>query len=268
MFVLNNGVSMPLVGYGVFKIGDGEPVKRTTLYALQHGYRSIDTASVYGNEKGVGEAIRESGIAREELFITSKVFNNEQGYQETLEAYQRSLDRLGLTYLDLYLVHWPVKESYLETYHALVDLYKSGRVRAIGVSNFQIHHLKEVMDSFDILPAVNQVELHPLLQQESLRDFCSLNNIAVEAWSPLMRGAIDIPVIQKIGKKYNKSAAQVILRWHIQNKVIVIPKSVHFTYIKENRDIFDFTLTQDDMDAIAALNKDQRFGPDPDNFDF
>ncbi len=266
--ILNNGVIMPVIGLGVFKIGDGTPVKDTVSYALKSGYRSIDTASIYGNERGVGEGIRSSGIPREEIFLTSKVFNNEQGYKETLDAYQRSLDKLGVSYLDLYLVHWPVKEKYIDTYKALVDLYKDGKVKAIGVSNFQISHLEHILDDFDIIPTVNQVELHPLLQQQPLRDFCVRHNIAVEAWSPLMKGSLDIPLLTEIGKKYQKSAAQVTLRWHLQNKVIVIPKSVHFSYIKENFNIFDFTLTASEMDSISLLNKNKRFGPDPDNFNF
>ncbi len=266
--LLNNGVSMPVIGLGVFKIGDGSPVKDVVSFALKSGYRAVDTASVYGNEKGVGEGIRASGIKREDVFVTSKVFTHEMGYQETLDAYQHSLDKLQLSFLDLYLIHWPKEGKYVESYRALVDLYTQGKVRAIGVSNFHISHLKTLMENFDIVPSVNQIELHPLLQQRALRDFCSLNNIAVEAWSPLMKGALDIPLLIEIGKKYNKSAAQVTLRWHVQNNIIIIPKSVHFTYIKENLDIFDFTLSEDEMNAITALNQDKRFGPNPDNFDF
>ncbi len=266
--LLNNGIHMPTIGLGVFKVGDGRPVIDSVRYALSSGYRAIDTASIYGNEEGVGEGIRKSGIPREDIFVTSKVFTHEMGYQETLSAYQRSLDKLGLSYLDLYLVHWPKEGKYLETYRALVDLYKEGKVRAIGVSNFHISHLTSLMENFEIIPAVNQIELHPLLQQEALRDFCSLNNIAVEAWSPLMKGALDIPLLKEIGRKYNKSAAQVTLRWHVQNNIIVIPKSVHFTYIRENIDIFDFMLSEEEMIAITSLNQNKRFGPDPDNFDF
>ena len=266
--LLNNGVTMPTLGLGVFKIGDGKPVKDVVSYALKNGYRAIDTASVYGNEKGVGEGIRDSGVKRENIFVTSKVFTHEMGYQETLEAYNRSLDKLQLSYLDLYLVHWPKEGKYLETYRALVDLYKDGKVKAIGVSNFQISHLKALMENFDVLPSVNQIELHPLLQQLELRNFCTLNNIATIAWSPLMKGALDIPLLKEIGKKYAKSAAQVTLRWHLQNNIIVIPKSVHFSYIKENADIFDFMLSEEEMEKIASLNQDKRFGPDPDNFDF
>jgi diketogulonate reductase-like aldo/keto reductase len=266
--LLNNGIEMPVIGLGVFKIGDGNPVKDVVSFALKSGYRAIDTASVYGNETGVGEGIRESGINREEVFVTSKAFTNEMGYQETIEAYNRSLEKLQISYLDLYLIHWPKEGKYLESYGALVDLYKEGKVKAIGVSNFHISHLKALMGNFDILPTVNQIELHPLLQQQELRDFCSLNNIAVEAWSPLMKGALDIPLLQEIGKKHNKSVAQIILRWHIQNNIIVIPKSVHFAYIKENLEIFDFMLSDKEMDAIATLNQNKRFGPNPDNFDF
>lgn len=266
--MLNNGTSMPILGLGVFKVGDGDAAKDVVSYALKHGYRSIDTASVYGNERGVGLGLASSGIPREEIFLTSKVFNNEQGYKETLEAYNRSLDKLQVSYLDLYLVHWPVKGKFLDTYRALVDLYHEGKVKAIGVSNFQISHLKSIMENFDVIPAVNQIELHPLLQQHTLRDFCALNNIAIEAWSPLMKGNLEIPLLQEIGKKYHKSVAQVTLRWHIQNNSIAIPKSVHFSYIRENFDIFDFSLSEEEMGEIATLNQDKRFGPDPDNFDF
>lgn len=267
--VLHNGVKMPYFGLGVYKVENGDQVVNTVKTALDLGYRLIDTASLYENEEGVGQAIKESGIPREEIFVTSKVWNDDQGYDSTLRAFEKSLKKLDLEYIDLYLIHWAVKEKYLDTWKALVQLYKEGRVRAIGVSNFQIHHLQDIMDHFDEIPTVNQVELHPLLSQEELRSFCNQHQIKVEAWSPLARGRIfDHPTLKSLGEKYGKSPAQIILRWHLQNDVIVIPKSVHPERLKENADIFDFELTSEDMAAINALNENKRFGKDPDNFQF
>jgi len=266
--MLNNGVAMPGLGLGVFKVGDGSPVVSAVKSALRAGYRSIDTAAVYGNEEGVGQAIKESGIEREKLFITSKVWNADQGYETTLQAYGTSLKKLGLEYLDLYLIHWPVKGKYLDTWRAMTELYKQGKVRAIGVSNFQIHHLRDILDASDVVPAVNQIELHPLMNQKDIRDFCQLNNIVVEAWSPLMKGNLDIPVLLDLAKKYQKSPAQIVLRWHIQHGVVVIPKSVHDHRIRENALVFDFSLSADEINLIDTLHTGKRFGPDPDNFDF
>ncbi|MGE0074545.1 MAG: aldo/keto reductase [Sphaerochaetaceae bacterium] len=266
--MLNNGVAMPGLGLGVFKVGDGSPVVSAVKSALRAGYRSIDTAAVYGNEEGVGQAIKESGIEREKLFITSKVWNADQGYETTLQACGTSLKKLGLEYLDLYLIHWPVKGKYLDTWRAMTELYKQGKVRAIGVSNFQIHHLKDILDASDVVPAVNQIELHPLLNQKDIRDFCQLNNIVVEAWSPLMKGNLDLPVLLDLAKKYQKSPAQIVLRWHIQHGVVVIPKSVHDHRIRENALVFDFSLSADEINLIDTLHTGKRFGPDPDNFDF
>lgn len=266
--MLNNGVAMPGLGLGVFKVGDGSPVAAAVKSALRAGYRSIDTAAVYGNETGVGIGLAESGLKREEVFITSKVWNADQGYDSTFKALETSLSRLGTDYLDLYLIHWPVAEKYLETWQALTELYKEGRVRAIGVSNFHIHHLKEILDTSSVVPAVNQIELHPLLNQKEIRDFCQLNNIVVEAWSPLMKGNLDIPLLTDLARRYHKTPAQVVIRWHIQHGVVVIPKSVHDHRIRENAQVFDFSLSADEMDAIDALHVDKRFGPDPDNFDF
>ena len=266
--MLNNGVAMPGLGLGVFKVGDGSPVVSAVKSALRAGYRSIDTAAVYGNEEGVGQAINESGIEREKLFVTSKVWNADQGYETTLQAYETSLKKLGLEYLDLYLIHWPVKGKYLDTWRAMTELYKQGKVRAIGVSNFQIHHLKDILDASDVVPAVNQIELHPLLNQKDIRDFCQLNNIVVEAWSPLMKGNLDLPVLLDLAKKYQKSPAQIVLRWHIQHGVVVIPKSVHDHRIRENALVFDFSLSADEVTLIDTLHTGKRFGPDPDNFDF
>lgn len=233
---LNNGIKMPWLGLGVWKAEDGEEVKRAVKAAIEAGYRSIDTAAVYKNESGVGEAIKESGITRDELFVTTKVWNSDQGYESALKAYDESLERLGMDYVDLYLIHWPVKGKYNETWKALEKLYKDGRVRAIGVSNFQIHHLQDLMSNSEIVPAVNQVEYHPRLAQKELLSFCKANSIQLEAWSPLMQGKelINHSTLIEIGqKKYNKSAAQVILRWDLQNGVVTIPKSVTESRIRE-----------------------------------
>ncbi|GGA79037.1 aldo/keto reductase [Ornithinibacillus halotolerans] len=265
--VLNNGVEMPGFGLGVYKVDDGISVFQTVRTAIEYGYRSIDTASFYQNEQGVGQAVRKSGIPREELFITSKVWNTQQGYEETLQAFEESLEKLGLDYLDLYLVHWPVRGKFVDTYRALEKLYQDGRVRAIGVSNFHIHHLEELLASCTIKPVVNQVEYHPHLTQVELKAFCEKNNIQLEAWSPLKRGRLlDEPTLVEIGKKYGKSPAQVILRWDIQNHVITIPKSTNVQRIKENANIFDFELTEEEMNRIDDLNINDRSGSNPDDF--
>jgi methylglyoxal/glyoxal reductase len=266
---LHNGVKMPLVGLGVFKVQDGEEVVNSVKSALETGYRSIDTAAVYGNEEGVGKAIAESNVAREELFITTKVWNADHGYEETLAAFDVSLRKLGLDYLDLYLIHWPLPSQgkYIETWKALEELYKNGRVRAIGVSNFKIHHLEDIIANCEIKPMVNQVEYHPRFNQRELHAFCQKHAIQLEAWSPLMQGGLfEEPVIVEIAQKYNKSAAQVIIRWDIQTGVVTIPKSVKPHRIAENADVFDFELSQEDMDKINSLNTDQRMFADPDDF--
>jgi diketogulonate reductase-like aldo/keto reductase len=266
--VLHNGVKMPWLGLGVWKVKEGDEVVRSVAAALRAGYRSIDTAAVYGNEEGVGKAIHQSGIPREEKFITTKVWNADQGYETTLQAFEASRKKLGLEYLDLYLVHWPVKEKYKETWKALEKLYKDGLVRAIGVSNFQIHHLQDVMDNSEVVPMVNQVEYHPLLTQKELLQFCQRQNIQLEAWSPLMQGNLDNPTLAELAEKYKKTPAQIVLRWDLQNGVVTIPKSITEKRIIENANIFDFELSREDMDKIDALNINKRFGPDPDNFDF
>lgn len=264
---LHNGVKMPYLGFGVYKVEEGHQVEETVKTALELGYRSIDTAAFYQNEEGVGKAILDSGINREDLFITTKVWNNDQGYEETLRAFNESMNKLQLDYLDLYLVHWPVKGKYLDTWRAMEKLYNEGKVRAIGVSNFQIHHLEDLFKHSTVKPTVNQVELHPRLSQEELRAYCQEKDIAVEAWSPIGRGRLLAePILKTIGEKYKKSAAQVILRWHLQNGVIIIPKSVTPARIKENMELFDFALNHEDMEQINSLNKNERFGPDPDHF--
>lgn len=266
---LHNGVKMPWFGLGVFKVEDGNEVVNSVKWAIEAGYKSIDTAAIYGNEEGVGQAIKESGVAREELFITTKVWNADQGYDSTLKAFDESMKKLGLEYLDLYLVHWPVKGKYKETWKALETLYKEGKVKAIGVSNFQVHHLKDVMEDAEIVPMVNQVEYHPRLTQKELHAFCKENGIQLEAWSPLMQGKLlDDATLTEIAEKHGKSVAQVILRWDLQNGVVTIPKSVKEHRIYDNAAIFDFELTQEEMERIDGLNRDERVGPDPDNFDF
>ncbi|MEK3805960.1 aldo/keto reductase [Bacillus sp. FSL H8-0547] len=266
---LHNGVKMPWFGLGVFKVEDGNEVVNSVKWAIEAGYKSIDTAAIYGNEEGVGQAIKESGVAREELFITTKVWNADQGYDSTLKAFDESMKKLGLEYLDLYLVHWPVKGKYKETWKALETLYKEGKVKAIGVSNFQVHHLKDIMEDAEIVPMVNQVEYHPRLTQKELHAFCKENSIQLEAWSPLMQGKLlDDETLTEIAEKHGKSVAQVILRWDLQNGVVTIPKSVKEHRIYDNAAIFDFELTQEEMERIDGLNRDERVGPDPDNFDF
>jgi diketogulonate reductase-like aldo/keto reductase len=262
---LHNGVKMPRLGLGVFKVSDGEEVVESVKAAIRNGYIGIDTAAIYKNEEGVGQAIKESGIAREELFVTSKVWNSDQGYETTLQAFETSLNLLGLDYLDLYLIHWPGVDKYKDTWKALEKLYKDGRVRAIGVSNFQIHHLQNLMSDCEIKPMVNQVEFHPHLTQKELLAFCKNEGIQMEAWSPLKQGQLlEEPVLTKIAQKYNKSVAQVILRWDLQHDVVTIPKSIKEHRIVENANIFDFELTQEDMENIDALNQDSRAGSHPD----
>ncbi|OMF21723.1 glyoxal reductase [Paenibacillus sp. FSL H8-0259] len=264
---LANGVEMPWFGLGVFKVQEGQEVVDSVKAAIKAGYRSIDTATVYGNEEGVGQAIRESGVAREELFITTKVWNNDQGYDSTLAAFDLSLSKLGLDYVDLYLVHWPIRAKYKDTWRALEKLYADGKVRAIGVSNFQIDHLEDLLTEANVKPMVNQVELHPLLSQLELREFCRAQGIQIEAWAPLAQGhLLDNEVIADIAARHNKTLPQVILRWDLQNGIVTIPKSVKEERIIANADIFDFELSEDEISRINALNNNQRFGSHPDRF--
>lgn len=266
--LLNNGVKMPWLGLGVWQVENGNEVTSAVKMAIKAGYLSIDTAAAYGNEEGVGKGIKDSGVPRSDLFITTKVWNTNQGYESTLKAFEESRKKLGLDYLDLYLIHWPVKGKYTETWRAFEKLYGDGAVRAIGVSNFQEHHLLDIFEASKIIPMVNQVELHPLLSQKKLRDFCKKHKIQIEAWSPLMQGHFDIPLLNELAGKYGKSAAQIILRWDLQNEIVTIPKSVHEARIAENSNVFDFELSDDDMASIDELNRDKRFGSDPDNFHF
>ncbi|RCX17761.1 diketogulonate reductase-like aldo/keto reductase [Fontibacillus phaseoli] len=270
---LHNGVKMPGLGLGVFKVEEGPELIQAVKAAVKHGYRSIDTAAVYQNESSVGEAIAEllseSKVSREDLFVTSKVWNADLGYASALAAYETSLNKLGLDYLDLYLIHWPVKDKYKEAWRALETLYRDGRVKAIGVSNFQIHHLEDLMKDAIIKPMVNQVEFHPRLTQKDLIAYCQEHGIQMEAWSPLMQGELlDNDILKEIASKYGKSVAQVILRWDVQQGVVTIPKSTKEQRIIENAALFDFELTVDDMSRIDGLNENRRVGPDPDNFDF
>ena len=266
---LNNGQQMPLFGLGVFQAAEGPTVENAVTWALEAGYRSIDTAALYGNERGVGQAIRRSSVAREEIFVTTKVWNSHQGYERTLSAFETSFNKLDLDYIDLYLVHWPVKGKYKDTYRALETLYQSGRVKAIGVSNFLQHHLEDLLSSANIIPAVNQIECHPRLQQPALLTFCQEQGIAVEAWSPMMRGRVlQIPELVEIGEQYGKTAVQVSLRWLVQKSIITIPKSEKQARIHSNADIFDFALSESDMAQIDQLDQHIRVGPDPDNFNF
>jgi methylglyoxal/glyoxal reductase len=270
---LNNEVVMPQIGLGVWQAKDGREVEQAVASAIECGYRLIDTAAVYGNEKGVGRAIAASDVPREELFITTKVWNADQGYEQTLAAFDKSLERLGLDYIDLYLIHWPVpaKDQYVDTWRALEKLYNDGKVRAIGVSNFTIEYLERLMQESTITPAINQIELHPHLSQVELRDYCKQHGIAVESYSPLGGTGgrlLDEPVLREIGQRYGKSPAQVTIRWHLQNELIVIPKSVTPERIRQNIDVFDFELSSDDMTKIDNLNANARVGSDPTTANF
>ncbi|MCL5065173.1 MAG: aldo/keto reductase [Firmicutes bacterium] len=265
---LHNGVAMPWFGLGVWRTPEGQVVEDSVRYALEAGYRHIDTAALYANEVGVGNAIRASGIPRNEIFVTSKVWNSDQGYDQTLKAFDATQEKLKLGTLDLYLIHWPVAGKYQETWRALERIYEEGRVRAIGVSNFQGHHIDTLLAEANVVPMVNQVELHPLLRQTELAEYCRSHHIQIEAWSPLMQGHLDQPVITTLAQKYQKTAAQIVLRWDLQRQIVTIPKSVHQDRIIENAQVFDFELDDEDMQAIDDMNRDQRFGPDPDHFDF
>ncbi|HEY8373857.1 MAG TPA: aldo/keto reductase [Pseudonocardiaceae bacterium] len=266
---LNNGVQMPQLGFGVWQVPDDQATEAVST-ALEAGYRSIDTAAIYGNEEGVGRAIASSGLPREELFVTTKLWNSDQGYDSTLRAFDASLARLGLDYVDLYLIHWPVpsRDRYVDTWRAFEKLLSDGRVRAIGVSNFHIPHLQRLLDETGTVPVINQIELHPGLQQDELRAFHAEHGIATEAWSPLAQGGevLRNPVITEIAARHGRTPAQVVLRWHLQLGNVVIPKSVTPSRIRENIDVFGFELSQDDMTAIAGLNTGQRIGPNPETF--
>lgn len=268
--ILNNGVEMPQLGFGVWQVPDAE-AESAVATALEAGYRSIDTAAVYGNEEGTGKAVAASGIAREELFVTTKLWNTDQGHDSTLRAFDTSLEKLGLDYVDLYLIHWPLPSKGLavDTYKAFEKIQADGRAKSIGVSNFLPEHLEQLLAETSVVPAVNQIELHPHLQQHALREFHAEQGIATEAWSPLGqgKGLLEVPAIVAIARKHDRTPAQVVLRWHVQLGNVVIPKSVTPSRIKENIDVFGFELDPEDMAAISALNEDRRLGPDPVTFD-
>ncbi|MGE7796939.1 aldo/keto reductase [Lysinibacillus fusiformis] len=271
---LNNGLKMPLVGYGVFRVPEGEDLAEAVKTAIAKGYRSIDTAQVYRNEESVGRGIRaaieEGLVTREELFITSKVWNDGLSYEETLAAYDSSLEKIGLDYLDLYLVHWPgIDTNYVEVYKALEKIYQDGRVRSIGVSNFHVHHLEKLLKETKVIPVINQIEFHPHLTQEEVRAYCTDKDIQVEAWSPLMNGALlEEALIQELASKYDKTPAQIVLRYDVQHNVVTIPKTMTATRMVENLNVFDFTLTDGEMAQLDALNDGLRCGPDPEKFNF
>ncbi|MGB7394378.1 MAG: aldo/keto reductase [Pricia sp.] len=268
-FKLHNGIEMPYLGLGTYQADNDDEVIDAVKYALDKGYRHIDTAAAYNNEKGVGKAIAESPVDREDVFVTSKVWNSDQGFDSTLKAFESSLDRLGLEYLDLYLIHWPVPGKYKDTWRALEKLYKEKRIRAIGVSNFMRHHLEDLLEDAEIVPMVNQMEFHPYLVQQPLIDFCDSKVIQYESWSPFLQGELfDLDITKGIEEKYDKTAAQVVLRWNLQKGVIAIPKSVHKDRIQQNADIFDFELTAGEIDYLDSLDQGKRTGPDPDSFDF
>lgn len=268
--ILNNGVEMPQLGFGVWQVPDDE-AEQAVATALEAGYRSIDTAAIYGNEEGTGKAIAASGLAREDVFVTTKLWNSDQGYDSTLRAFDTSLAKLGLEYVDLYLIHWPLpaRGTYVDTYKAFEKLLADGRVRAIGVSNFLQEHVEHLLTETSVVPAVNQIELHPHLQQHAAREYHAEHGIAVEAWSPLGsgKGLLEVPAVVAIAQKHNRTPAQIVLRWHRQLGNIVIPKSVTPSRIRENIDVFDFSLDTEDLAAISALNEDRRLGPDPATFD-
>ena len=263
---LNNGIMIPRLGLGVYQSPPGEVTQGAVEYALKVGYRHIDTARIYGNESDVGAALRKSGIKREDMFITTKLWNSDQGYETALKACDDSLKRLGLKYLDLYLIHWPVPEVRNESWDALTKLLKDGKCRSIGVSNYTIQHLTELLEDADVVPMVNQVEFSPFLYQKQLLDYCEKNKIQVEAYSPLTQGAkLNHPTIQQIAKKHGKTPAQVLLRWSLQHNLVTIPKSVREERIKENSQVFDYNLTSEDMRVLDSLDENFRNSWDPTN---
>ena len=269
---LNNGTEIPGLGLGVFQIPD-EDTAEVVKKGIITGYRLIDTAQIYGNETGTGLGIKEglaaTGLSREDLFVTSKLWNNHLTYKETINTFEETLDRLALDYLDLYLIHWPGNNAFKESWQAMEDLYEAGKIKAIGVSNFEIHQLEDLLSYAKVVPVINQVELHPKLSQQALRDFCEKHNINIQAWSPLMQGKLlTEPAIVEIAEKHQKTPAQVILRWDIQQDILLVVKSVHEQRMQSNAAVFDFELDDADMSRLNELNESLRSGPDPEAFDF
>lgn len=275
MYKLMNGVEIPSIAFGTWKISDENICRKSVKYALECGYRHIDAARIYNNEifvgKGISEFLKENpNIKREDLFITTKVWNSDQGYEETLKAFEASLERLNLDYIDLYLIHWPNTKNMattFETWKALEKLYNDKRVKAIGVCNFEKHHLEELEQISTVTPMVNQIEIHPYNQQLELRKYCESKNIIVESWSPLIQGNVNDTLIVELAEKYKKSPAQIILKWHLQNWLLPLPKSITPSRIKENREL-DFVLTKEDMEKINSLNKNERLGSHPDTMEY
>lgn len=266
---LSNGIEMPRLGLGVYKMTEPDIAIQAMTAALDYGYRHIDTASLYANEKEVGEAVRASNVPRKDIFITTKVWNTDQGYDQTLRAFEKSLKLLEMDYVDLYLTHWPITETFVDTYRAIERLYDEKLIRATGVANHHQHHLEAIAVKANVKPMVNQIECHPRLTQFDLREYCAEQEIAITSWSPLARGRIlEEPTLQRISNKYGKSTAQTIIRWHLQHDLIVIPKSENPSRIAENMDVYDFELSFEDMKNIDALNLNERTGKDPDNFSF
>ena len=267
---LNNGVQMPMEGFGVYQVPEAAVCEQAVSDALAAGYRLIDTAAAYFNEAAVGEAVRKSGIPREELFITTKLWNEDIRKERVEQAFEKSLENLGLDYIDLYLIHWPA-QGFEKAWKVMEELYNKGKIKAVGVSNFQIHHLKELEKVSLLKPMVNQIESNPVFNNQDLINYCKNENILVEAWSPLGGTGttiLGLPELESLGKKYSKSPAQIVIKWHLQRGLVPLPKSVHRERIFSNIDVYDFTLDSRDIELINSLNKNTRVGPDPDNFDF
>jgi diketogulonate reductase-like aldo/keto reductase len=261
------GVAMARLGLGTYKSQEGPDVEGEVSYGLELGYRHIDTAALYGNERGVGRALRASGLAREAYTVATKVWNSDQGYESTLQAFDASMERLGLDYVDIYLIHWPMPKRTRETWRAMEEIHASGRAKAIGVCNFLVHHLEDLQVFANVRPALDQVEHHVRLQQPDLRDYCAEQGITLQAWAPIMRGRVSaIPEVVEIGSRHGKSAAQVAIRWILQHGVTTIPKSVHRERVAENADVFDFELTPEEMIVLDGLDQGARIGGHPDQF--
>lgn len=266
---LHGNVNIPLLGFGTFKVKDGEDVEQAVTTALELGYRHIDTAMIYRNEEGVGRAVAESGTDRSEIFVTTKVWNSDQGYEPTLAGIDASLERLGMDYVDLYLVHWPKPENTVETWRAMEEIQETGKARAIGVSNFLTHHLDLLLEYANVIPSINQIQFHPHLQSPDLVEYCDERGIVIEAWGPLKQGLImDDPELSAIASSHGVNVPQVVLRWMLQRGIVAIPKSVTPSRIAENADLYGFELSSEEMDTINAMDRDDRVGPHPDHIDF